>query len=327
MLKFELINREAGRTAYFVDLDGWRYYGNPWCGLLPHNYGECVNQNDYYYILNNYSGFYENNPIENFFKTGINENGEVFKTNNFGNKLLNFNFTPAFNKHHHQLTSAANYLNSVLQNKNKPLLLRVDTGNMVFQMEVVSTDQTATESGVIQLTSAKDGDGIYWTTDEDVNHGITGDCGDDLDLSVQQPEPYITKLLEYIPLNKGVTSDIPSAVIDVLVDTSIIQIEVGDIYGSWNKIILTNHLTGQRMELTNKYGDDFLIITPTTKEITNKRGDNRLDCFNTSTGEFLTLGNGTNVIDFEIYDASGNLLNNYNSKLNISYKQLFTAIF
>lgn len=326
----ECINNNNGRRIYFCDFQHWLALGNSFCNLLPHNYGLHINDNDYIYILNNHSGFTDNNGISNFFKNGIGENGEVFKTNNFANKLLNINFIPSFEKTENKKVSPQNFLNSVLQNKNDTLTLNVYTNQGEFTMEVVPTEETSTENGAIQWTSAYDNDGIYWRSKQPNTHTITGSSYDDIndyrpnDNNDDNLTPYITKQLTYIPLTAGAkTSGIPTAIIEVFNDTSIIKIKVGS-NKPWTTCKITNKLTGQVMELENKHNDNYLIISPTDKTITNTNGDNRLDC--KTSDDWLKLDNGINEIEWELKNGSSFVRGN-DSILSISYYDLYTSVF
>lgn len=325
----ECINNNNGRKVFFVDEQHWLALGNPYCGLLPHNYGLRVNDNDYVYILNNHSGFTDNNGITNFFKNGIGENGEIFKTNNFANKLLNINFIPSFEKAPDKKVSPQNFLNSVLQNKNDTLTLNVYTNQGEFTMEVVPTEETSTENGAIQWTSANDNDGIYWRSKTPNTHTITGSSYDDI--NDYQPNdnndkltPYIIKQLKYIPLTGGAkTNGIPTSIIEVFNDTTIIKIKVGSSQ-PWTTCKITNKLTGEVMTLENKYHDNYLIISPSNQTITNSEGQDRIDC--KTSDDWLTLANGINEIQWELKNGS-TIVRGNDSLLSISYYDLYTSVF
>lgn len=326
----ECINNNNHRKVYFADMQHWEYLGNPYCSLLPHNYGLRINDNDYVYILNNHSGFTDNNGITNFFKNGIAENGEVFKTNNFGNKLLNINYIPSFEKTENKKVSPQNYINSVLQNKNEALTLNVYTNQGEYTMEVVCTEETSTESGAVQWKSANDGDGIYWRNKTPRTHTITGSSYDDIndylpnDDNDNKLHGYITKQLTYIPLTGGAkNTGIPTSIIEVFNDTTIIKIKVGSTQ-KWTTCKITNKLTGEVMTLENKHNDDYLIISPNEQTITNVNGDNRIDC--KTSDDWLKLDNGINEIEWELKNGT-ELVRGNDSLLSISYYDLYTSVF
>lgn len=325
-MKIEIINKLNGRRAIFYDLPEWNNNGHPICAIMPHNYSDYVFDNQekdcVHYILNNYSGFFDNNKISSWLKNGIGENGQVFKTNNFDNMLIQWNFIPAF-KGTKEKISSANFLNSVLMSKNTPLTVNVYTSNNIFSQDFYVGEETSTENGAIQMISAYDGDGIYWHDEKPTIVTATKYVNDNNEDSY----PYIVKDLPYIPLwkheNQNLDGNQLRLVVEVANETSIIKIKLGCDGSSWNRIILENKLNKEKTTITNKYSDRYLILEPQAKKVYNESGTSRLDCLS---GVFPTLDSGRNEFIITIDDgANKDIPDDFIS--SITYNNNYTAIF
>lgn len=322
----EIVNKLNGRKARFFDLPSWNNDGHPICSVMPHNYEQHVfdfkTSDNIDYILNNYSGFFDNNKIVSWTRNGIAVNGEMFKTNNFQNKTIQWNFIPAFYGTVKD-GSSANFLNSILMSKNTPLTINVYTAENVFTQDFYVGEETSTESGAIQMISAYDGDGIYWHDTEPVIKTATKYVNDN---SEPRPNPYIIKQLKYIPLHKKNPSDVkPNQLrlnVDTVNDATVIKIKVGNnattIRG---KIIIENKLTNEKMEITPQANDKYFIIDPIAKTVVNDKGDDRIQNTNKA---FPWLQSGKNefIITYEGYQEIDN-----EKIFQIEYYNNYTAIF
>ena len=323
----EIVNKLNGRTAQFCDLPSWQRMNYAGWTLLPQNYGKFVNderlENETQrYILVNYSGFYDNNKIVSWTRNGIAVNGQVFKTNNFENKTIQWNFINATYGNFKD-GSSANFLNSVLMSKNTPLTVNVYTNNAMFTQDFYPSEETSTENGTIQMISAYDGDGIYWHDTEPVIETATKYVNDNTE---PKPNGYIIKKLEYIPLHKQQRSLVnPNQlrlIVDTINDATVIKIKVGNqattIRG---KIIIENTLTGETMEINPQNGDKFFIIDPVNKTIANDKGNDRLAQTN-KVFPWLQSGKNEFIITYEGYQDIDN-----EKIFQIEYYNNYTAIF
>ena len=322
----EIINKINGRSARFFDLPSWNNDGHPICSVMPHNYEQHVfdlkTSDNIDYILNNYSGFFDNNKITSWTRNGIAVNGEVFKTNNFANKTIQWNFIPAFYGTVEN-GSSANFLNSILMSKNTPLTVNVYTSENKFTQDFYVGEETSTESGAIQMISAYDGDGIYWHDTEPVIKTATKYVNDN---SNPKQNPYIIKKLKYIPLHKKQQSTVnPNQlrlVVDTVNDATVIRIKVGNeattIRG---KITIENKLTGETMEINPQNGDNYFIIDPIAKTVVNDKGDDRIQQTN-KVFPWLQSGKNEFIITYEGYQDIDN-----EKIFSIEYYNNYTAIF
>lgn len=323
----EVVNKLNGRTAQFCDLPTWQRFNYQGWTLLPQNYGKFVNgerlENETQrYILVNYSGFYDNNKIVSWTRNGIAVNGQVFKTNNFENKTIQWNFINATYGNTKD-GSSANFLNSILMSKNTPLTVNVYTNENMFTQEFYSSEETSTENGTIQLISATDGDGIYWHDTEPVIKTATKYVNDNSD---PKPNGYIIKKLKYIPLHKKQPSKVKPnqlrLVVDTLNDATVIRIKVGNqattIRG---KIIIENKLTGETMEINPQANDKYFIVDPINKTVVNDKGDDRIQNTN-KVFSWLQSGKNEFIITYEGYQDIDN-----EKIFSIEYYNNYTAIF
>lgn len=323
----EVINKLNGRTAQFCDLPTWQRFNYQGWTLLPQNYGKFVNderlENETQrYILVNYSGFYDNNKIVSWTRNGIAVNGQVFKTNNFDNKTIQWNFINATHGNTKD-GSSANFLNSILMSKNTPLTVNVYTNENMFTQEFYSSEETSTENGTIQLISAKDGDGIYWHDTEPVIKTATKYVNDNSD---PKPNGYIIKKLKYIPLHKKQPSEVKPnqlrLVVDTVNDATVIKIKVGNqattIRG---KIIIENKLTGEKMEINPQANDKYFIIDPIAKTVVNDKNQDRIQNTN-KIFPWLQSGKNEFIITYEGYQDIDN-----EKIFSIEYYKNYTAIF
>lgn len=323
----EIVNKLNGRTAQFCDLPTWQKLSYQGWTLLPQNYGKFINDErtkteTQRYILVNYSGFYDNNKIVSWTRNGIAVNGQVFKTNNFENKTIQWNFINAVYGNN-QDGSSANFLNSVLMSKNTPLKVNVYTNENVFSQDFYPSEETSTENGTIQLISAYDGDGIYWHDTEPVIKTATKYVNDNF---TPRPTPYITKKLRYIPLHKKQQSTLQKNQLRLIVDTAndatVIKIKVGNMATSIKgKIIIANKLTGEQMEITPKTADIYFIIDPTAKTVVNQDGSDRIENTN-KVFPWLASGKNDFIITYTGYSDIDN-----EKVFQIEYFNNYTAIF
>lgn len=323
----EIVNKLNGRTAQFCDLPAWQRLNYAGWSLLPQNYGKFVNdkrleEEVQRYILVNYSGFYDNNKIVSWTRNGIAVNGQVFKTNNFENKTIQWNF---LNATYGNLKdgSSANFLNSVLMSKNTPLTVNVYTSQNKFTQDFYPSEETSTENGTIQMVSAYDGDGIYWHDTEPVTKTATKYVNDNAD---DKPNAYIIKKLKYIPLHKKQESIVKPnqlrLVVDTVNDATVIKIKVGNqattIRG---KINILNTLTGEKMEINPQANDKYFIIDPIAKTVVNDKGEDRIQQTN-KVFPWLQSGKNEFIITYEGYQDIDN-----EKIFSIEYYNNYTAIF
>lgn len=322
----EIVNNLNNRKARFYDLSEWQKYVNPnGYSIKPHCYQQVVfdtqDSEIVNYLLFNYSGFFGNNTITSWTRNGIAVNGEVFKTNNFANKTIQWNFRPSFIGNVEK--SPQNFLNSVLMSKNAPLTVNVYTDRNMFTQDFYATEQTETETGLIQMISAYDGDGIYWHDTEPVIKTATKYVNDNAD---PKPNPYIIKKLKYIPLHKKQPSIVKPnqlrLVVDTVNDATVIRIKVGNeattIRG---KITIENKLTGETMEINPKGDDKYFIIDPIAKTVVNDKGDDRIQQTN-KVFPWLQSGKNEFIITYEAYQEIDN-----EKIFSIEYYNNYTAIF
>lgn len=322
----EIVNKLNNRKARFYELGNWQQQVNPFgYSIKPHCYQQIVfdtQDNEVVnYLLFNYSGFFGNNTINNWTRNGIAVNGEVFKTNNFQNKTIQWNFRPSFMGSIEK--SPQNFLNSILMSKNTPLTVNVYTNQNMFTQDFYATEQTETETGLIQLISAYDGDGIYWHDTEPVIKTATKYVNDN---SGPRPNGYIIKQLKYIPLHKKQPSLVNQnqlrLVVDTVNDATVIKIKVGNnattIRG---KIIIENKLTGEKLEITPQANDKYFIIDPIAKTIVNDKGDDRIVNTN-KIFPWLQSGKNEFIITYEGYTDIDN-----EKIFSIEYYNNYTAIF
>lgn len=322
----EIVNKINDRKARFYELGDWQRIVNPnGYSIKPHCYQQVVYDTQdtevVNYLLFNYSGFYGNNVITSWTRNGIAVNGEVFKTNNFANKTIQWNFRPSFIGSLEK--SPQNFLNSVLMSKNTPLTVNVYTDRNIFTQDFYATEQTETETGLIQLISAYDGDGIYWHDTEPVIKTATKYVNDN---SYPRPNPYIIKKLKYIPLHKKQPSDVKANQLRLNVDTvnnaAVIKIKVGNMATTIRgKIIIENELTGEHMEITPQNGDKYFIIDPINKTVVNDKGDDRIQNTN-KVFPWLQSGKNEFIITYEGYTDIDN-----EKIFSIKYYNNYTAIF
>lgn len=323
----EIVNKLNGRTAHFCDLPSWQKLNYAGWTLLPQNYGKFVNdqrleEETQRYILVNYSGFYDNNKIVSWTRNGIAVNGQVFKTNNFENKTIQWNF---INATYGNLKdgSSANFLNSVLMSKNTPLTINVYTNNAMFTQDFYPSEETSTENGTIQMISAYDGDRIYWHDTEPVIKTATKYVNDNSD---NKPNAYIIKKLKYIPLHKKqeiiVKPNQLRLVVDTVNDATVIKIKVGNqattIRG---KINILNTLTGETMEINPQTNDKYFIIDPIAKTVVNDKNEDRIQQTN-KVFPWLQSGKNEFIITYEDYQDIDN-----EKFFSIEYYNNYTAIF
>lgn len=322
----EIVNKLNDRKARFYELGDWQRIVNPnGYSIKPHCYQQVVYDTQdtevVNYLLFNYSGFFGNNVITSWTRNGIAVNGEVFKTNNFANKTIQWNFRPSFIGSLEK--SPQNFLNSVLMSKNTPLTVNVYTDRNMFTQDFYATEQTETETGLIQLISAYDGDGIYWHDTNPVIKTATKYVNDNSD---PRPNPYIIKKLKYIPLHKKQPSDVkPNQLrlnVDTVNDATVIKIKVGNqattIRG---KIIIENKLTGEKMEITPQANDKYFIIEPINKTVVNDKGDDRIQQTN-KVFPWLQSGKNELIITYDGYQDIDN-----EKIFQIKYYNNYTAIF
>ena len=322
----EVVNNLNNRKARFYELGDWQQKVNPnGYSIKPHCYQQVVfdtqDNEAVNYLLFNYSGFSGNNVIKSWTRNGIAVNGQVFKTNNFENKTIQWNFRPSFLGSIEK--SPMNFLNSVLMSKNTPLTVNVYTQKNMFTQDFYATEQTETETGLIQLISAYDGDGIYWHDTEPVIKTATKYVNDN---SEPRPNPYIIKQLKYIPLHKKNPSDVkPNQLrlnVDTVNDATVIKIKVGNnattIRG---KIIIENKLTNEKMEINPQANDKYFIIDPINKTVVNDKGDDRLAQTN-KVFPWLQSGKNEFIITYEGYQDIDN-----EKIFQIEYYNNYTAIF
>lgn len=322
----EITNNLNNRKARFYDLTDWQRYVNPnGYSIKPLCYQQVVFDTQdtevVNYLLFNYSGFFGNNTITSWTRNGIAVNGEVFKTNNFANKTIQWNFRPSFKGSVEK--SPQNFLNSVLMSKNAPLTVNVYTDNNMFTQDFYATEQTETETGLIQMISAYDGDGIYWHDTEPVIKTATKYVNDNVD---DKPNAYIIKKLKYIPLHKKQPSEVnPNQlrlVVDTVNDATVIKIKVGNqattIRG---KINILNTLTNEKMEINPQANDKYFIIDPIAKTVVNDKNEDRIQQTNKV---FPWLQNGKNefIITYDGYQDIDN-----EKIFSIEYYNNYTAIF
>lgn len=322
----EIINKINGRSARFFDLPSWNNDGHPICSVMPHIYEEHVfdlkTSDNIDYILNNYSGFFDNNKITSWTRNGISVNGEVFKTNNFANKTIQWNFIPAFYGTIEK-GSSANFLNSVLMSKNTPLTVNVYTSQNKFTQDFYVGEETSTESGAIQMISAYDGDGIYWHDTEPVIKTATKYVNDNSD---DKPNAYIIKKLKYIPLHKKQQSTVKPnqlrLVVDAVNDATVIKIKVGNQAATIRgKINILNTLTGETMEINPQSNDKYFIIDPIAKTVVNDKGEDRIQQTN-KVFPWLQSGKNEFIITYDGYQDIDN-----EKIFSIEYYNNYTAIF
>lgn len=320
-----LTNNLNNRSVQFMDYPHFNKLF-PFCMTFQKNISTPAQQG--VYLLANYSGFTDNNVIENWTREGISQNGEVFKTNNFQSKLLQWNFHFDNSQLVGKDTSTQNILNSVLMSKNTPLLLEVETltGNK-FKMDVYVSDQTSTENGTIQVISANDGVGIYFKKDKPTTKLITPTINDCMK---ENSKPFLPlKLPQSITEKRG--GCVPGyfkSIIETFNETQLIEIKVGHDYDTFYECTIINSTNKTQMTVINYNEDKYLIIDPLNKTIVNEYGQDRIDCLVTDGSQplrWLKLENGINEVSFAINMKKGEPPADF--EFAITYDNLYTSIF
>ncbi len=158
----ELTNVDKKMSYFFADdTDIWDEYG--YCSILPPHYNNFVRENKVMKSYN-YAGFFDNPKITSYSETGVNENGSNYRANSFGEQIVSWEFKNVFDVGTGTI-SPNNELIMILLNKNDTVDLRVYTTNQIFTNTFRTGENTTVENGVIELISARAGDGIYWRSD------------------------------------------------------------------------------------------------------------------------------------------------------------------
>ena len=310
----ELTNETKNMSLFFADdTDIWAQFD--YTKTLPHCYPEFVQKYKTFKAYN-YAGFFNNPEISSFSTNGVNENGENFKANSFGAQIVSWEFKNVFTKGENIL-SPNNELIILLLNKNDVLNLNVYTNNQVFTNEFYVGSNTFVENGVIELISAKSGDGIYWKSSEISETYFW----------FNRDQPYIVKNLPQVLLTE-IEYPLQNTHISFAQTEAILQFGGSVELGSWDGIKVTNLNNGKTFTYINNNNDSFIIVNGIDLTVVNSFGENRLSNF---TGDFIIFESGNNVVEWvhtkneiSYYEASVDLPQDF--KLSLKETSLYPTI-
>lgn len=258
----------------------------------------------------NAAGFFDNPVVNPFATSGVNEDGVNFKGNHFDPKQLSFAFENVFSISGNNTIglSPNNILMSLILIKNDILQVDVTTNGEVFTQDFFVNENTSLENGVIGLTSASSGVGIYWKNGYFNNEFLYYSYGaPKIDMNL--PQIIIGETFEVNTITQ-ITSTAASPKFTFYWST----------LGTWEKIILTNTTNGQNFTY-EPFDNTFnaIIVDSSNLTVTNENGVN---LFGNFLGDFINLDVGLNVLEWQVIGENVP----QDMKLTISYEKLLGGI-
>ena len=312
MIKLVLTNTKNNLSCEFLDYQFWREE----MGVYS------LNQNCYYdtssktfkFALKNYSGLLNNSIVSNFFQNGIAENGSTFNNNIFTSRIVQLEYLPSFVQNEDGI-SATSYLNALLNTQDTILELRIITNNNIYLFNCVSTENTNTETGTIQLQSAFSKSGIYFR-EELIN--------EKLEYYNRNLNNYFLPLyLPAIPLSKIKDGEYKSFEIFSRTTSEIESILISSELHEYTSFEMINELTNQSFSFNNNLQKDILIKPKERKffkiengnEIEIKRSDIAFS------GSLINFESGFNNFKFKFTGKT-----NLNDFVKLEYYKYFDGV-
>lgn len=233
-------------------------------------------------------GFYSNATPENYSTQAIAKDGSRWRGNRLQAKTISFMFYPQLMKVEGALASPQTLLNSLLEADEE---VRVDVyTDKRFTCYYYVEESTNSETGLISLTTSRNGVGIYWS----VPNGI-----DIESYYIQAGTPYITKNLPQVLLNanngKFPISVQAFALVDI--EPTIALTHTLGVGGDWQNLVVKDALGDQEFTYDNVFNDKSIIVDCEAKTVVNENGVDRSANF---LGDFITLKSGMNDITWQV---------------------------
>lgn len=151
----------TGLTASFYEATDF-YYQFGYEASLTAGYGPHISANDAYF-MNSHSGFYGNLEQNPYSVVGISENGEMFVGSQLSARTITMNYTPSLAFKNDNISNAMNRLNALLEITDRALRVDVYGTEKIFTNYFYVDQETDSEAGLLQMTTADTGQGVYWS--------------------------------------------------------------------------------------------------------------------------------------------------------------------
>lgn len=280
-----ITNEDLGLSAIFMEDGDIRTF-------LGYDklYGVCYEKlvhDRFIFKMNSPAGFFENHAPSVYTVKGVNEDGEIFKSNSFLPKTISFQFKNVFTAEGRSL-SPNQKLQWLLENKNGVLRVDVETSNR-FHQYFYLTDGTSLEAGVIELTTANSGRGMYWVVPGLTYKFYFFEMGGNAYIPKELPQTLL-KTIVY-PFRFDLLATIQTRPV-ITINTS---------YATALKTTIKNTSTGEALHYTNTNLDTTIIIDCDNFTVTNQNGQDRTINL---TGDWLLLKAGVNKCEWLVDDKT-----------------------
>lgn len=235
-------------------------------------------------------GFYSNATPDNYSTQAIATDGSRWQGNRLQAKTISFMFYPQLARIEGAPASPQAILNAILEADDE---VRVDVyTDRKFTNYFYIEESSNSETGLISLTTSKNGNGIFWQ----IANGINIES-----YYIGSGTPYINKLLPQVLLQKN------NAVFPIRIDV-FTSVDVEPVIalnhnfgvgGDWDNLVFTNALGDQNFTYVNADNDFGIVIDCFNKTVTNEHGEDRTANFK---GDFIVLRSGNNNISWKVDD-------------------------
>lgn len=250
---------------------------------LVAGYDKTVTENNAFLLLG-HSGFFGNliqNPSS---KVGISQKGETFGGSRLSARTIVMNFQNALAPNMDGTSTVLNELNFLLEIIDRPLRVDVFGSDKVFTNYFYVRSETDTESGIIQLTSANTGQGVYWSAG-----------------AIEIKKRFFASGINYVakdfpaPLLGGLNYPLELDYRANGASKPVIQFGCSKERGTWNSV--TFELNGITVHYDNANNDAYITVDTDAQTCVNGNGINRISNLTLSNWPEISAGNN-NLVAF-----------------------------
>lgn len=230
------------------------------------------------YFLHSHSGFFGNIAQNPTAEVGVSQNGQDFTGSQLSARTITMNFKNSLAFLIGGTGTAMNKLNALCEITDRSVRVDVYGTEKVFTNYFSFDAETDTEGGIIQMTSAEGGEGVYWSA---------GSI-DVMARFFEQGINYVAKDFP-APLLRELDYPMQFSYFSVANAAPIIKVGCNPLQGFWEHAKI--ELNGVVIEYDNAAHDEFINIDTGALTCRNQDGDNVLDNLTVTTWPQVMAGN------------------------------------
>lgn len=230
------------------------------------------------HLMHSHAGFFGNLAQNPTSAVGISENGQTFIGSRLSARTITMNYKPSLAMTSDGFGSVINQLNALMEITDRPLRVDVYGSTKVFTNYFSVDPETDTESGIIQMTSAETGQGVYWSAG-----------------AIQVTRRFFEQGINYVakdfpaPIIQELAYPMQLSYISVASAQPVFRFGCNPLQGKWDTMSIT--LNGVTLVYDNTVdNDEWIEIDTEALTVVNQAGTNRLDNLTVSTWPTIQAG-------------------------------------